>query len=150
MYVDRYQLLSNSQVLTATGISTDWVDLSVATPFRNIGQGEPLAVFFSFPSAADASSGNETYQFQIIQSANSDMSAPDVLVQTDVAYITRTMLVPGFSVTLPIPPGMVTKRYLGARYVLGGTTPQLTVSAVIIPLSMVDQWTTYQSKSVIL
>lgn len=149
MYIDRHLLLSNSQVLTATGNSTDWVDFSVSTPFRNIGQGNPLAILFAFPADADASSGNETYQFQVIQSANQDMSAFDVLIQTDPTYISRTVLVRGFSLVLPIPPGMVNKRYLGARYVLGGTTPQLTVTAAVCPLSMIDQLTHYISKSVI-
>lgn len=149
MYIDKLQLLSDNQVLTASGISTNWVDLSLSTPFRNIGQGEPMGIFFSFPAAADASSGNETYQFQIIQSANADMSAHDVLVETHTGYITRNTLVAGFSFTLPIPPGLVTKRYLCARYELGGTTPQLTVTAAVVPLMATDQWTTYRASSVI-
>ena len=134
MITDLHTLLSDSQALTETVVSTNTMDMGSNSPANDVGSGEPLALVVSVEVAADTASGNETYQFQIVQSANANLSSQDVLLQTDTSYITRATLVAGYQLVIPIPPDLVTKRYLGARYVLGGTTPNVTVSASVLPL----------------
>lgn len=141
MIQDAQTLLSDAQALTATAVSTNTYDTGAAA--NDIAAGEPLCIIFTIDVAADATTGDETYQFQAIQSANANLSSQDVLVQTDTSFITRATLVAGYKLVLPIPPGLKSKRYLGARYVLAGTTPTATVTAAIVPLNMVDMQKSY-------
>lgn len=136
MILDAQMLLSDAQALTATALSTNTFDAVIAG--NNLSTGEKLGICFTVDVAADFTTGDETYQFQVIQSANADLSAQDVLVETTVAYLTATKLAKGYRLVLPIPPELVTKRYLGARYVLAGTTPLLTVTAEILPMSFMQ------------
>jgi len=134
MILDNQTLLSDAQAITADAASTNTYDLGAANKFVAIG--EPLGVFFTIDVAADAADADETYEFQVIQSANANLSSPDILIKTDTTYISRSTLVAGYKLVLPIPPGLVTKRYLGAYYNVGGTSPSVTVTAWIAPLSM--------------
>ena len=137
MLIDFQTLLSDSQAFSATGVSTNTMDMGSPTPKNDVGSGEPLAAVFTVEVAADLASGDETYQFQVIQSANANLSSQDVLLQTDTAYITKAILVAGYQLVIPVPPDLVTKQYLGIRLVLGGTTPTITISASILPLKAV-------------
>lgn len=137
MYIDNYGLLSDAQAFTATGYTTNTVDLGDVTPKREIGNGEPMALVFTVDTAADAASGDETYEFQFVQSANANLSSHDVLASR--ADLSRTALVAGTQVVVPVPAGAVSKRYIGGRLVLGGTTPSITVTGFLQPLSMVDK-----------
>lgn len=143
MVIDSQCRLSSAQALTATGVSTNTYDSGAAG--NAVGIGEPLCIAFTVDVAADHTTGDETVQFQVIQSANADLSSQDVLAQTDTSFLTATKLVAGYKLYLPIPPSLKSKRYLGARYVLGGTTPSITVTAEIQPLSMVQNDQTYAS-----
>lgn len=126
MYIDALGLVSDAQAVSADAVSTNTIDLGNVTPKREIGTGEPMGFGFSVDVAADTASGDETYEFQVIQSANADLSAPDVIVLQAIA---RATLVAGYQFFLPIPPGYPTKRYLGVNYNVGGTTPSITITA---------------------
>lgn len=141
MFLDTQTLLSDAQALTATAVSTNTYDSGAST--NEIGAGEPLAAVFTVDVAADTASGDETYQFQIIQSANANLSSQDVLVATDTSFITRSTLVAGYKLIIPLPHGLKSKRYLGVRYVLGGTTPTLTVTCNLVPLNTVEVQKSY-------
>jgi hypothetical protein len=90
--------------------------------------------------AADAGTGDETYEFQLITSASADLSSPTVIASR---AISRTLLTAGSQHFLDVPMGVITQRYLGARLVLGGTTPTITATIDIAPRSFVQRWTTY-------
>jgi len=126
MFLDNLLVVSDAQAVTATAFSTNTIDLGSSTPKREIGTGEPLGFGVTVDVAADFTTGDETYQFDIVQSANANLSSPDV-----VASFVRTaaQLVAGAMVFLPIPPGWPTKQYLGLRYTTGGTTPTVTLTA---------------------
>jgi hypothetical protein len=149
MITDFQTTLSDAQALTATAVSTNTYDNGNPTPKNEIGTGEPLVLMITVDVAADTTSGDETYQFQLIQSANANLSSQDVLLQTDTSFITRATLVAGYKIEIPVPKGMVSKRYLGARYVCGGTTPTLTVTASLIPWSMTEKQVYYASGFII-
>jgi hypothetical protein len=133
MFVDSLLQLSDAQALTATGYSTNTIDLGDVTPKRDIGNGEALELVVSVDVAADGTTTDETYEFQVVQSANANLSSHDSLVERVVGYANLTA---GKVVRIPIAAGAVTKRYLGARYILGGTTPSITVTAFVQPASM--------------
>lgn len=144
MYVDAFGLVSDSQAITATAVSTNTIDLTNATIKRQIGTGEPVGFGINVESAADFTTGNETYTFEVIQSANADLSSPDV-----IASETRltTALTLGTLFFLGIGPGQPTKRYIGMRYTVGGTTPLITVSAWFGPRSMFSVPPVHYSKN---
>jgi hypothetical protein len=117
--------------VTADAVSANTVDLAVAG--RDIGIGEPMTVAIQVSVAADSTTGDETYAFEFIQSANANLSSADVLVARTIAAASLTA---GSVHYLDIPGGMITKRYVGLNYNVGGTTPTITVSAWIEPKNM--------------
>lgn len=133
MILDAHTLLSDAQAVTADAASTNTYDTGAAG--NDISPGEPLGIVFSIDVAADGTTTDETYEFQVIQSANADLSSPDILSARAIGYATLTV---GSVHVLPIPPDSVTKRYLGAYYNVGGTTPTVTVTSWIAPLSMIQ------------
>jgi hypothetical protein len=142
-FLDAQLLLSNAQAITADAASTNTIDLGNVTPKNQIGDGEPMALVIVVNVAADATAGDETYEFQLIQSANADLSSPDILAKTDTSFITSATLVADYKLVIPVPPGGPTKRYLGAYYNVGGTTPTITVTSFLQPLSMVEKTKVY-------
>ena len=131
--MDAQTLLWDSAALTASAVSTNTYDTGAAG--NDISIGEPLALELTVDVAADHTTGNETYEFRVIQSANADLSSADVLCSRVISYADLTA---GKRQVIPIPPGSITKRYLGADCVLAGTTPTITVTASIKPMSMIE------------
>ena len=77
MYIDNLLKLSDAQALTATAVATNVVDLGVA---RSVGNGEPMAVVFSVGVAADQTTGDEDYTFDIKYSSNAAQTAGEQLM----------------------------------------------------------------------
>jgi hypothetical protein len=138
MFQDALGLLSDAQAFSATGFSTNTIDLGNVTPKNEIGNGEPMCLCFTVDTGADFTTTDETYRFDLVQSANANLSSPDVLVSLTVSAASSG-LVAGKQIVVPVPPGLVTKRYLGAQMTLGGTTPSITVTCALVPQSMVDK-----------
>lgn len=133
MFIDALLLLSDAQALTATAFSTNTIDLSSVTPKRDIAVGEEMAIVLTVDVAADFTTGDETYTFQFVQSANANLSSPDILAQW---AILASALTAGASFVLNLPEGRITKQYIGMQYTLAGTTPTVTVTCALQPASM--------------
>lgn len=127
MFVDAQQLLSDAQALTATVVSTNIIDLGSD---RDIGIGEPLSVVVNVDVAADATTGDETYQFDLQTDDNSGFSSATVLLSR---VIGRTLLTAGSRHVIPVPADKSAERFLRLNYVLGGTTPTITVTSHLQP-----------------
>ena len=136
MRLDILGELDSAHALTATAYSTNTIDLNNVTPKRDLGAGEPLEVVVTVDVAADHDDSDETYVLDFIQSANANLSSEDILVSMTVAYSDLTA---GAKIHIPIPQGRITKRYIGMKYVLGGTTPTVTLTAHVIPRSFAEQ-----------
>jgi len=135
MYIDSLLKFSDAQALTATADSTNVVDLGVD---RDIGIGEAMAVVITVGVAADITTGNETYQFQVETDSVEALSSATVIADQTVAAASLTA---GDKVVLPI--GFSNERYLQVVYTLGGTTPTVTVDAQLMPLAQVDGYVNY-------
>jgi hypothetical protein len=133
MFVDAFQLLSDAQAVTADAVSTNTIDNGAVTPARDIGTGEPLEVVIQVDVAADFTTMDETYAFEVIQSAAANLGSPTVLARRAIA---ASLLTAGSIHRIPVPPGSITQRYLGVNYDVGGTTPSITVTAFLQPQSM--------------
>ena len=150
MYIDSLLEFSDAQALTATAVATNVIDLEVA---RGIGNGEPMAVVFTVSVAADQTSGDEDYQFDVEYATNAAQSTGAQLMGRRIFESgTPTapaqdadLLVAGFTFAIPIPPTMDDEDgdFLGVRYTLAGTTPTITVNAHLALLSDVSQSVSY-------
>lgn len=103
----------------ATTVSTDSVDLLTAN--RNVGRSFAARAIVV---ATVAFTGGTSVQAQLIQSANSNLSSPDVLASGPV--VTDANAIAG-AVLLDAPIPGTTKRYLGFQFVTVGTTTTGTV-----------------------
>lgn len=145
MILDAQQQFSDSQALTATALSTNVIDLSAD---RSIGNGEPMCVVINVEVAADQTTGDEDYTFDVECASNAAISTARKLIGRRIFESgTPTapaedadLLVAGFKFVIPIPPAALSEseQYLGVRYTLAGTTPSVTVSAHLMPMSMIE------------
>lgn len=133
MFTDAQHLFSDAQALSATAVGTNVVDLGA---IREIGQGEPMAVAFLVDVAADFTTGNETYQFDLETDDNAAQSSAAVVGSRTIL---ATDLTAGSIHVIPLSPAhaKAMERYLGVRYTLAGTTPSVTITAWLTPLNMV-------------
>ena len=150
MYIDSLLQISDAQALTVTAVGTNVIDLSVA---RSIGSGEPMALVFSVGVAADQTTGDEDYTFDLEYATNAAQSTGAQLMGRRIFESgTPTapaqdadLLVAGYVFAIPIPPvtASETGQYLGMRATLAGTTPTITVDCWVAPLKDVAQYTSY-------
>lgn len=129
MFVDSKLEMSDAQALTATAVSTNVIPVS-----GNIGPGEPMAVAVTVNVAADTTDANETYQFVLQTATDAAFTTPVNLIATE-AFDGSTLLE---GKTFMVPLGSNNLAFLRMNYVLGGTTPSITVDAHLQPQSMID------------
>jgi len=150
MYVDSQSLFADAQALTATAVGTNVIDLGVA---RSIGNGEPMAVLFVVDVAADQTTGDEDYTFEVEYSSVAAQTSGYVTMGRRV-YESGTpgapaqdadLLVAGYRFAIPIPPTGAgdDEQYLGIRSTLAGTSPTITITAYLTPMSMIDATVDY-------
>lgn len=138
MITDQFLRVSNAQAVTTTAVSTDTVDLGTA---RDIGAGEDLYMHFTVGTAF---AGGTSTEFQVIGSANADLSSPTVLGSSGA--IATAGLTAGRRVAVRVNPfiNSLGQRYFGARYVVVGTNTTGTVSADVVH-GVQDQGKNYAS-----
>lgn len=127
MYVDAQNRPSNAQTLVgaaATTVSTDSIDMLVAN--ANPGRAGGLRAVAVLTAALV---GGTAVQVQLIQSANADLSSPDVLASGPLVADATGVL--GYEM-LDVPLPDTTKRYLGFQYVKTGTHSAGAISAMIV------------------
>ena len=150
MILDAQTLFSDAQAVTADAVGTNVIDLGVD---RSIGNGEPMGVLFVVDVAADQTTGDEDYTFDVEYASNAAQSTGRQLIGRRVFESgTPTapaqdadLLVAGFSFMIPIPPTRLSEseRYLGIRYDVTGTTPTITMTAALVPLRDYQDLNTY-------
>ena len=103
---------------------------------------------FQVDVAADQTTGDEDYQFEVEYASDAAQTTGRQLIgrrkfesgTPDAPYQDADLLVAGFKFFIPIPPTKLSEseRYLGIRYDTTGTTPTITVTAMLVPLSMCE------------
>lgn len=144
MFIDANLQFSDAQAITADAVGTNVIDLTTAA---SIGSGEPLAVVFVVDVAADQTTGDEDYTFDVEFATNAAQTTGRQLIGRRVFESgTPTapaqdadLLVAGYQFYIPLPAVTASEdeRYIGIRYDVTGTTPTITCTAYLTPLSMV-------------
>lgn len=129
--LDLLNEFSDAQAITTTAVSTNVINLGSD---RNIGMGEPMCVLFNVDVAADGTTTDETYQFDV--QTGSTVTPTTVISSIIIGYAT---LVAGYQFALALPPDLSAGQYLRLNYVVGGTTPTITVTAHLMPISMIPK-----------
>lgn len=145
MLLDAQNQFSDAQAITADAVGTNSIDLAVV---RAMGNGEPLAVLFIVDVAADQTSGDEDYTFDVEVATNAAQSTGRQLLgrrvyesgTPDAPAQDADLLIAGYKFTIPIPPANISDsaRYLGIRCDVTGTSPTVTFTAFLQPMSMID------------
>jgi len=143
MFIDVQNKFSAAQAVTADANATNVIDLGIG---RNLGDGEPMAVVIDVDVAADHTTGDETYTFNVVTDDNTSLSSPTTIATLTVAAASLTA---GSRQVIVIPPGSVLEQYLGFAYDVGGTTPTITCTVFLQPLSMVEKVRYYKDNSTI-
>ncbi len=150
MYLDAQGQFSDAQAVTASAVGTNVIDLSQD---RSIGNGEAMTVMFTVTVAADQTSGDEDYTFDVEYATNAAQSTGVQLVGRRIFESgTPTapaqdadLLVAGFSFFIDIPATKLSEsaQFLGIRYVTAGSTPTITMNAHLMPKSFADATNDY-------
>lgn len=127
MITDAYLKVSAAQALTTTAVSTDKIDLSVAS---DIGEGEELYMYFNVNTALV---GGTSVKFEVVVADDAAISSNVTVVGSTDAIVTA-LLVAGYSTAVRINPAIASlgKRYLAARYTIVGTYSAGAVTAQIV------------------
>lgn len=147
MYEDAQTQLWSAAALTSTAVSTNCYDCGA--PFTAGGVqpdpsiGQVMGVELTVGVAADHTTGDETYEFDIITATASDLTTGQLIIAQYVLLYSD--LTAGAKFFLPIPQGRITQRYLGAKYIGGGTTPTVTVTAWITSSNMSERQKYYST-----
>lgn len=143
MMTDALLQLSSAQVVTVTAVSTNTIDLAAANPAgaaRDIGGLNDLYMTFTIDeNFATATS----VEFQIITSANANLSSGNVIASTGAIVIAQLTL-GRKPISMQIPESLLSslpigQRYLGANYVVAGsaaTTGKISAAVTDTPVSV--------------
>ena len=150
MLIDKDLTFSDAQSVSSSAVGTNVIDLGGDL---SIGVGEPMGVVFVVDVAADQTTGDEDYTFDVEYASDAGQTTARKLVgrrifesgTPDAPAEDADLLVAGFKFVIPIPPTGLSEseRYLGIRYVTAGTTPTITVTAFLQPLSMIQNDVSY-------
>ena len=145
MFIDAQLQFSDAQAITVDATGTNVVDLSVS---RAIGVGEPMAVLFTVDVAASQTNSDEDYEFEVEYASDAAQTTArqqigSLLFESGTPgapALNADLLVAGFQFAISIPhiKSGVQNRYLGIRYDVTGTDPTVTVTASVMPLSMIQ------------
>lgn len=132
MLMDKLTQVDSSATVTGGTTVVSVSALDVGTVDRALGTGRPLYLVIKVKAKANGDS-SDTFRFDIVQSANADLSSNSIVASTrtitGIANITA-----GMQFVIAVPPSFVlTERYLGAGYAV-------TADAVLT----VDAWFTDQ------
>lgn len=138
MILDNDLVLSDAQAVTADAGSTNLIDLVITG--RKIGAGEPMAIVLFVDVAADGTTTDETYQFELQTDDDVAFGSATELQAIDKTYAQLTL---NSVHVFTLDPGWTFERYARVRFDVGGTTPTITATIALMPLAAVRKFKTY-------
>ena len=139
MIQDAKNKYCDSLAITASGASTDHLNHGAD---GNLGMGEPMGVLINVEVAADGTTTDETYAFKVQTDTVPGFGSPSDVIERTIAYADLTA---GSQHVIPLPPDMSMEQFSRIYATLGGTTPSITYSAALMPLSAMPALANYPS-----
>ena len=143
--IDGEEQFSTAQVLTATAVSTNVVDLGVPGDV-GFGIGEPMDIVIQLDTTADDADADETYTVILQTDDDSAFGSPTQIGGT--VTITRGT-VAGTRFFIPIPPQREMDQFIRLSHTLGGTTPSVTLTSWLSLRRLVQNDQEYPNASLI-
>ncbi len=138
MIIDNDGVLSDAQAYSTDAASTNLIDLSVTG--RKFGAGPAMALVLFVDVAADGTTTDETYEFQLETDDDVAFGTP-----TDLTAVTRTyaQLTLNSVHAFLIDPNWTFERYVRVYFNGGGNTPTITGTLVLMPLDCLRKFKDY-------
>lgn len=128
--LDKNLQFSDSQALTVDVDSTNHFD---ATTDRDLGPGEPMAVVVF----AETAFGGTTPTIAVsIETDDNNSFSSGTVIATSEAFTPAALTAANDQIVVVLP--MTNERFIQLNYDMEGTSPTLTVSAYLMPLSLVQ------------
>jgi len=121
MFLDALHVVSNAQAFGAAAVSTNSIDLSLLTPGRQIGTGEPMG----FGIAVTTLGTVAPTLWEVISATDAALTAGILVHGSRSTTVAENPV--GALHFLPIPQGAPTQRFLGVRATTAGGTISATV-----------------------
>jgi len=121
MYLDDELVVSDSQDISQVAgsyYSSYAVNVGASV---DIGAGNPLHMVFVIDAALDSSGGAATCVFAVIDEADATLDGSSVVIAQTKA-MTETELYAGKTFSIPLPAGIITQAFIGAKYTIAGET----------------------------
>lgn len=140
MMPDKELLMSNAQAFSSDAGSTNVINLLKTG--RRLANGTPLAVVIQVTVAADFTTGDELYEFEVQTDDDEAFGSATELVARSIVAGSLTL---ASLHTIPLPVELVFEKFMRIRIDVSGTTPSVTISAWLAPIRDVENWTAYAS-----
>jgi hypothetical protein len=136
MRFDIENQLSSAQAFTgaATASTNAYKKQSAA---QDISIGRRLSILGIVTTAAGAGS---THTMDAIQSANTNLSSPDVLASRSIVAATLTV---GYAFEIQFPQGTMTKQYLGFQNTSTGGTTTVSLDVYLVPSDEIPKYKSF-------
>jgi hypothetical protein len=129
MILDAQALFSDAQAITASAVSTNSIDLGLASGY-DLGSGENLFIHLNVDVAFTDSGSDSTVAVTLVTDDNASLSSPTA-VQTLGTFAALSAV--GATIKARIQPGLSLERYVGLNYTVSGgnlTTGSITAALV--------------------
>lgn len=138
MYVDKELELADAQALSAVGdnVTTEVIDTAVVD--RNIGMGEPMAMYFGLDVLPDVADGNETYEFRIEAATDEAFTTPVIIATKPFTNTQAAALTTADKIVLNFPNEPLAEQFIRGNVFTAGTTPAVTVTVFVTENDMIQ------------
>jgi hypothetical protein len=136
MIIDKLTEFSDTNLITATAISTNVYDLGASPTTRDIALGQTLWLVIQVDGVVTAA-GAATVTFSIESDSTADLATSPTVHWTSAA-IAKATLIAGYTVAVIALPSGQYERYLGVRYTVA-TGPLTGVSSFSAFLTRMPQ-----------
>jgi hypothetical protein len=133
-------MFSDAQALTGTAVSQNIIDLGAS---RKIFGGRQVSLLLCVDSGAV---GTGTYAVALQTSTDAAFTSPVVVSSQSIA---AADLAAGKQAVIGFPISSSLQRYVRLNYTLGGTSPAVTLTALLQPTDMIQDYSAYQDASTI-
>lgn len=144
MLFDAENQLSSAQAFTgAATVSTNSYQKQAAAQDLSIGRRMALLVMATVAAGAGSS-----VQVEAIQADDAALTV-NVLALNSVTF-TAAQVIPGAKLEVPIPQGVMTQLYLGARVTITGGTTTATLDIYLVPQDEIPKYKSFTNVTPVL